>query len=218
VVVCKKEKMKIQTIVISLIIFVIGCQSNPKSLEDYKDVNKIFEANEIEDLEKIVDFFNESICKSENLESTNVLNCYEQYFKRMRKAEETGNVEMRISYQEQEKLMKEINLNTFNQIWTYGKTWKKGSDTLEVVNIKYDSKYIKFLKEFGKGNIKAKNYVERFEAVGDISPSMFADVLINYKDYDVRDERIKLLIAIHYLTQNEQFKIREKLNSAQNKG
>ena len=214
----KKKKMKIQTVLISFIILVIGCQSNPKSLRDYEEVNKIFQEKEIEDLERIVDFFNESICKSEKLENTNVLDCYELYFKRMRKAEETGIVEIQIPYQEQEKLMREIDLNSFNQIWSYGKTWRKNSDTLEVVNIKYDGKYIKFLKEFGKENIKAKNYVDRFEAVGDISPSMFADVLMNYKEYDVRDERIKLLIAIHYLTQNEQYKIHEKLNSAHNNG
>ncbi|MEM6298079.1 MAG: hypothetical protein AAF740_05250, partial [Bacteroidota bacterium] len=202
--------MKIQIILISLFIFVIGCQSNPKSLGDYEDVNKTFEADEVQDLEKIVNFFNESICESENLESTNVLNCYEQYFKRMLKAEETGIVEIQISYEAQEKLMKEINPRSFDQIWTYRKTWRKGTDTLEVVDINYDGKYIKFLKEFGKENIKAKYYAERFEATGDISPSMFADVLVNYKDYDVRDERVKLLIAIHYLTQNDQFKVREK--------
>ncbi len=210
--------MKIQTVLISFIILVIGCQSNPKSLGDYEEVNKIFQEKEIEELEKIVEFFNESICKSEKLENTNVLDCYEQYFKRMRKAEETGDVEIQIPYQEQEKLMQQLDINSFNEIWTYGKTWKKDSDTLEVINIKYDGKYIEFLKEFGRENIKAKNYVDRFEAVGDISPSMFADVLINYKEYDVRDERIKLLIAIHYLTQNEHYKVYEKLNSAQYKG
>ena len=47
---------------------------------------------------------------------------------------------------------------------------------------------------------------------------MIADIVTNYNEYDIRDERIKLLIAIHYLTLNERNNIQEILNSANNKG
>ena len=32
---------------------------------------------------------------------------------------------------------------------------------------------------------------------------MVADVLINYEAYDISDERIRLMLAVHYLTLNK---------------
>jgi len=212
----KKEKMKI--VIYCLIMVSLGCQTKPKSLSDYPDITNIFEAYEIDDLEKIIDSFNKSICKSENLKGTDVLECYEHYFTRMQKAVETGRLEFQLPYAEQEKLMKELDIRSFYEVWGNLRTWKRGSDTLKVVNNKYNGKYIKFLKSFSKENIKIQKYVFSYENIGDISPTMIADIVTNFNEYDIRDERIKLLIAIHYLTLNERNKIHEILNSANNKG
>ena len=46
----KKEKMKI--VIYCLIMVSLGCQTKPKSLSDYPDITNIFEAYEIDDLEK----------------------------------------------------------------------------------------------------------------------------------------------------------------------
>ena len=136
----------------------------------------------------------------------------------MQKAVETGRLEFQLPYAEQEKLMKELDIRSFYEVWGNLRTWKRGSDTLKVVNNKYNGKYIKFLKSFSKENIKVQKYVFSYENIGDISPTMIADIVTNFNEYDRRDERIKLLIAIHYLTLNERNKIHEILNSTNNKG
>ena len=197
--------MKLQIASLLLITLGMGCQPSPKAIGDYPDVKAVFHEEEIRDLAKIIAFFNEAICKSEHLDNSNVLACYERYFRRMQEAEETGNLAINIPRQEQETLLREISPGTFEQIWAHGKAWAKGTDTLDILNIKPEGKFMAFLQAYGKANPKAKDYAEKFEVVGDISPSMIADVLINHQAYDVRDERMKLLIAVHYLTLNGQY-------------
>lgn len=192
--------MRANILLICLTIVILGCLSDSKTLSDYEDVNQRFEPTEIKDLEKIIGFFNTAICESEGIKDGNVLHCYEKYFKRMRKSEQTGKIEIAISYQDQEKLMNEISLDSFDDILRYKKSWKKGMHQASSIA---EGKYVKFLKEVGNDHEKVKTYADRLAATGDISPSLVAEVLINYKDFDVRDDRVKLLIAIHYLTMNQ---------------
>ncbi|MBK8627678.1 MAG: hypothetical protein IPN86_19590 [Saprospiraceae bacterium] len=75
-------------------------------------------------------------------------------------------------------------------------------DSIQSIHIN-KGKYLDYLeKEISQINPKTKLYIEKFSMAGDISPSIFADVVKNYGEYDIEDERIRLLIAIHYLTIN----------------
>ena len=35
-----------------------------------------------------------------------------------------------------------------------------------------------------------------------VTPTIEADIITNYEEYDISDERIRLFIAVHYLTKN----------------
>jgi len=166
-------------------------------------VTNIFTGEEIQDLEKIVTFFNESICKSENIDSVDVDECYEQFFIRMHKAADSGKIDIQILHQSQDKLIADLDKNTVDQIWL--RTDRiMGSDTLEALQYRRDGKFVEFLRALGQDNENVKDYVELLEIFGIVSPSMLSDPIVNYQEYNIQDKRMKLMIAVHYLTLNEQ--------------
>lgn len=82
-------------------------------------------------------------------------------------------------------------------------------DTLKYLDLRTDGKYAEFLKKLGKENEVVQEYYEELQASVGISPGMAAHLLMNPEDYDVNDVRVKLLVAIHYLTMNDQYERNE---------
>jgi hypothetical protein len=105
--------MRLQITFLMLISFGMTCQPSSKAIGDYPDVKAVFHEEEIRDLARVIAFFNEAICKSEHLDNSNALACYEHFFRRMQEAEETGNLAINIPRQEQETLLREISPGTF---------------------------------------------------------------------------------------------------------
>ncbi len=188
-----------------LIIFSVGCQPDQKSLIEYPQIGQVFDKHEIDDLDRIITFFNRTICRSENLEGSDVLKCYDLFFKRMKNGEQKGIIEIQIPQQDQEHLLDILNPTTINEIWSKYTIKNKSTVDIEILNLKTVGKYNRFLNEMGKENKNIRQYVESLEAVGEFTPFMVYDVLVNYSEYDVSDKRIQLFIAIHYLTFNKHF-------------
>jgi hypothetical protein len=191
-----------------LLITTLSCQA--QSLADYQVVREVFNTDEIADLEKIISFFNQSICEAENRLESNVVDCYDHYFKRMRSAEQTGVIDLKIPQEAQGQLLNELSPNTLNEIWSRSLVSGRCPPEVFDLNLKVKSKYIRFLKLLSKENGKIKKYVEMLEGAGELSTGMVADVLLNYKDYDIRDKRIQLFMAVHYLTFNKHWSRVEK--------
>ena len=200
-----------------IILLLMGCGHNNtvKKLESNKTITDVFDKSEIKDLAVIVDFFNKQICSVQNSEKKTITQCYQRYFEWIKECEKTGNFDTyHITYQEQQKMYSQISENTFHQLWRIDQRWyrayKDETDTLEVIDITYDGKYLKFLKEFGKENNFIELYVDRFEQVGDIGPTCYAMVTEEYKKFDISDIRIQFFIAMHYLTLNDTLEVRKK--------
>ena len=198
--------MKLLTLL--LLITTLSCQS--WSLSDFEDVREVFNSEEIADLEKILDFFNQSICEAEKMPDAKILDCYDHFFKRMRSAEQTGVVDLKIPQEAQEQLLNELSPNTLNEIWSRSLVSGRCPPEVFDLNLKVKSKYIRFLKLLSKENRKIKKYVEMLEGAGELSTGMVADVMLNYKDYNIRDKRIQLFMSIHYLTFNKHWSRVEK--------
>lgn len=67
-----------------------------------------------------------------------------------------------------------------------------------------------FLKIAGKKDKFIKEYHESVETFGGISPSLIAGIIMNHDKMNFEDPKVELVIAIHYLTLNDQYKRREK--------
>ena len=190
---------------ILIVLFLISC--TPESIGSLNSdtlIKKTFNKSEIKDLQKIIDFFNNEICNS-NYENLN--ECYQNYCSKRKKQVEL-NVEFNtnINFEKQQKLYSKIQNNTFKEIWSFQKSLpiRERKDTLKYLSFNHNGKFVEFLKQYGNENKKIKNYYESFLMFRDISPSMFAGVLMEFEDYDIKDIRSKLIFAIHYLTLNDQ--------------
>lgn len=194
--------------ILVLIILVSCSNNNHQELKSSQIAKSVFTNNEIRDLKIIMDFFTEQISDSEY---KNNGECYQRFFERMKNNSDSGIFEIKIPFENQTQMYEKISDTTFKNIWVLNKSWKRDSPhTLKHIGIKYDCKYVDFLELLGKEYEVVSNYYKGFMSCGDICPTMVADVLINYDQYDIQDERIRLLIAIHYLTLNDQYKRKEK--------
>jgi len=201
---------------ILLIGFILGLTNfcvSQSSLIDNKTFKKTFSVTEIQDIQLLFDFFNESICSdSKNQELTN---CYKEFFKRMEKTEETGDFQLNIPFDRQKDIYQRFSDSTFSEIWSFARNWgyrDAPQDTFRSVYFNPNGKYLAFLKRTGRTNKVIKNYYELLVVAGYITPSILAIVLLNYDNFDINDVRVKFIVAIHYLTLNDQFERKEKIN------
>ena len=195
-----------------LFLVLINCSTKKESNSLYSDtlIQKTFTKNEIKDLQKILDFFNREICKSTQ---ENINDCYLNYCSRIRaEIKKHGMYKTHIDFQKQYEIYKQINSNTFSEIWLFQQSLplRERKDTLKYLGFNNNTKYIKFLNEYGKENKAVKDYINNFNIASDFGPSMISQVIMNYEAFQIEDIKSKLLIAIHYLTLNDQNLRKEK--------
>ena len=69
-----------------------------------------------------------------------------------------------------------------------------------VIEVATTNKYAQFLQEVGKEHESIRAYETRLQQVGSISPSMVVDVYKNLDQFDLQDERVRLILSVHYIT------------------
>ncbi len=203
-------------IFLGLLLSLKACTSEPPNLLANESlITQIFSAQEIENLHTILTFFEEAIGVQSKDDDPQITAKYHSYIDELYGQMRKGKSNLTIPIEEQLAMYETIDTQTFNQIWTLGAGYKKKwkGDTLRVIHLNYEGKYKSFLKLAADSiPIIKEKYYDRFHAVGHISPSMKADLIINKEQFDLKDIKIRLVFAIHYLTLNDESKRREKYN------
>jgi hypothetical protein len=196
---------------ILIVFFLTSCFSESnKELSSDSLINETFNKSEIKDLQKIFDFFNSEICNSDYQKLNQ---CYENYcLEIISQIEKTVAFNTNLNYQKQRELYHKISNNTFKEIWRFQKSLPiyERKDTLKYLGFNYEGKYRVFLNEYGKENYAVKNYAENYNVSADLGPAMIAELSMNYKLFKINELKTKLVIAIHYLTLNDQNWRKEK--------
>jgi hypothetical protein len=194
--------------ILAITLAFLSVLSNGQELQNHGMIDSIFNDKEIQDLEIILNFFNEEICSLKTIEQHPITQCYLEFCQRLKTdAETTGAIDTGIPFERQNEVYQRINDATFVQIWTINKSWiPNTTDTLRELDLNPGGKYAEFLFSLGKEFSEVNEYVENLMALISISPSMKAEFLMNYNNFDLSDQRIRLLFAIHYLTINDQQK------------
>ena len=183
-----------------------SCENNNSLLIN----NQTFDQPETQQLVKLLDKFDQALCRIESKNQDNVEDCYKSFFNRIWNEVQQGGYDVGIDKETYEDIVSVLSDELKNKIWFQGvgiinRRYPSNSrniypDTVVSLSIGHTD-YFEYLQNEVAGiNSNTKLYVDRLEATGSISPSMFADVVENYTQYDVTDDRLKLLIAIHYLT------------------
>ena len=76
-------------------------------------------------------------------------------------------------------------------------------DTIYYSVINVRGRFFNFMKtELAYSNQVIKNQIKQIESAGDMTPGFFADIALFPEKYDILDDRIRLMIAIHYVGLN----------------
>ncbi|MFN7043947.1 MAG: hypothetical protein ACK4M1_02025 [Flavobacterium sp.] len=168
-----------------------------------------FTSDEIADLNKITAFFKNQMCIGID---SDFEKCYKKIPHDYLYAIGNGFWE-NINFKEQQNLYNQISKSTFDEIWTFCKStnMKTRVDSKSLCS-RYDGKYQKFLIALGQRNPVVKEYAKSIQDSGCFSSLDFHhnNILNNKKHLDLDDPNIQLILAIHFLTINDEQKRIEK--------
>ena len=209
----KSLGVKIMRTLISILLVLIisySC-SNDKKLETDKIIKKVYNESDIVFLKKILVFFDSEICKLSD--KTDLYDCYQDYFDFKMKQINIGEFTIRIPFDKQLELFNSFDSTFIFENWGYGRMHERKEDKYyEYLNLRNDGKFSKFLELLSSENKKFRYYSETLNSAGCITPSMIGGLIINAKEYDIKDEKVRLVFAIHYLTLNDENKSRREVN------
>lgn len=170
-----------------------------------------FSKNEIKDLEKIVSFYKNQLSNKKQSKFEDSFNDALNNFMYNENRDDFYN----INFDDQKMLYNSISKSTFNEIWSYNKSYMfEKSETYKTIGFKNKGKYNSFLKEVVKKDTIIKEYLNRLESAGDFNNSNYFiyDIIKNKDLYNLKDPNIQLVIAIDNLSINDIRKRKEKFN------
>ena len=182
--------------------FLMACQQAYSDSE----LQANFSEKEIKDLTKIRSFFIDQLCGSD------FKTCYEKIDHDYLEASGTGIWE-NIDFTAQKKLYENISKSTFESIWMYCKAKNyKTNEEKKALCANAIGRYNNYLFDLGKQNPKIKEYADWVNASGDFSllQLSYSRISGHKKYFDLNDPNIQLILAIHYLSLNDNFKRNEK--------
>lgn len=201
--------MKIRIILFGILIlgFFVSCKSQYSTFE----LKNNFTESEIEDLNKIRDFFIEETCVNSQ---SDFKDCFKKIPHDYLLAYGNGFWE-NINFERQSELYNQISKSTFDKIWsfcptTYRTEPEKKFKTLCAIS---GGKYTEFLNEYGEKNKRIAEYAKSINDSGFFSSLDLTtwEILNNRKYFNLNDPNIQLILAIHFLTLNDQLKRKEEL-------
>jgi len=185
-------------VVISLI--VISCKSEKSTPE----LEKYFTEDQISDLNQITGFFVEQICDTN--EDFNFKSCFEIMLPKLVK-NGWNPIRKTIDLEQQKEMYNSLSKETFGEIWGYHKVQHNSKEIkFKPDGINTSGKYLKFIEEIGYKNDYVAKYTKEIYSSGDVPSraSLQNYIYINPNDLNLDDYNIQVLIAIHYLTQNDE--------------
>jgi hypothetical protein len=193
-----------------LIFGIITLQVNLSCKTQYSatELNNNFTTEQKADLKKITNFFKNQMCL--NMDS-DFKTCYEQIPHEYLEA--TGNqFWTNINFKKQKKLYEQISKSTFDEIWILCKSteYETGKEKHSLCP-NLTGKYYNYLSDYGKQNPAISEYAKKINASGDffIMDIRYWNVLNVKKHFDLSNPNIQLILAIHYLSLNDQEKRNE---------
>ncbi|WP_051119730.1 hypothetical protein [Gillisia sp. CAL575] len=186
-------------LIIIIILLITSCKSQYSTAE----IRNNFTPNQVKDLNKITEFFKEQICF--NTES-DFRKCYKRIPHDYLKANGSG-FWTNINFEQQKDLYDQISKTTFNEIWMFSNaTFNPSGTKAKNLSAVATGKYQNFLADFGKSNARIAKYAERIKAFGDYGGFDFdyREILKDRNSFDLKDPNIQLILAIHYLSLNDQ--------------
>lgn len=164
-----------------------------------KELERVFTKNDIENINRFVGQFDLRI--KDKFEAPDIQNSYLMFFNNLKQVKTVSELEERISFLAPVKkfIYTDMERKTANKIWILSPVINSDQITnIGKINLKGD--FIKFLERVSTENKSLKEYYDSIRIAGDISPSSISFLIDNQSDLNVRDEQIRFVIAVHYMS------------------
>jgi len=161
--------------------------------------DKYFNNEQIKDLDIILSYFENEIFSKVCLQNENKKECYTKLFSELKENVQKGYFGLDLSSKKIDSIFNKINKSTFDEIWNYNKSYTK-TNTFKIVNINFQGKYMLFLYDLGFKHPIIKDYYEKINFSGDISPSLIIGIINSGEKLNTEDIDIRQFLAIHYIT------------------
>ena len=179
---------------------ITGCSHTFSSTE----LKNHFTAAEIRDLHRLTDFFQEQMCNDKG----DFKSCMDSLIPYLGEYGWQPILE-NVNFKKQKSLYESFESNVFNEIWNICKSrnpregWERKSLCLNSAG-----KYVSFLEAVGKRNGVLEAYKDDLLSAGDFYGIQRIEYEVFQKTdrIDLSDPSIQVLIAVDYLTQNDQQK------------
>jgi hypothetical protein len=184
---------------IFLMLHSVSC-STDNSLGEHKTVQAIFAKQEVQELTKILDFFTNQISEITGEKDPELT--FRTFMDSVKETSPiSGVLPVLCTKKEQDLFFESLDPAFFKEIWRYDRIYG-GEDGAHwrALELKFDGKYVQFLKLLGEVEAIIHKYYADFRMSGSIGASLQASVMLLPEKYDVSDPAIRLVIAIHYLT------------------
>ncbi|MBU2920753.1 hypothetical protein KO504_05330 [Winogradskyella psychrotolerans] len=186
---------KINTIKISFIALSFSVLLGCKAYQPTKELQAVFNLQELKDLETIRTFFIKDIMdlKEEDFHLT--------FRSKIERLEASGFAT--ISPKKIKQLFNSISKSTFDEIWEIKKQKRSRNNegSYEYFVPKRNSKYYDFLNRVTEHNSMVKQYYDTTIKAGDFNhSSMLKYTSDNTLDFDLKNTNVQIVMAIHYIS------------------
>lgn len=196
----------------SLCLTQISCEKKTVGLEKYPDVQAIFTEAEIRDLNTILGFFETQICDLMQVYGDSTKHCYPPFFQNVASVDATGVMYVPVPFHAQLEMYKQLSPTAFTEIWLRGTAVDQVTrDTSYRMSLSFEGKYMQFLDSLVTDYQIIDSYRQALKSSRHISRPMIETVLYNGPQYNINDLRMRLFVAMHYLTLNDTY---ERKNNA----
>lgn len=195
------------TAILILITSISSCLTGQTSNEQFEEFLKLeVPSNSKESIILLQDFFEAELSNQFNCKPEAV---YYELIEHTSKGLPNG-YDIEISFDKQRELYQKLDEGFFQSTWRYGvETINPGDISYITLDLKTDNWFMKAL--LNAQNSKTEDYINTFKNAGQISPSMESLVYQGLDKRDVERPEIQLLLIIHYLTINDNYKRKEKI-------
>lgn len=191
---------------ILLITLTISCDRNKtNSTSDNKD----YIPDLSEDFNLITQFFEEQIGVPSALDEQAKIDAYDQFRLNIKRYYEDEGVP--IDFKKQRELYQNLSGYFFSNTWSYGTVQFSSDETRYIsLNLRPESILMKYIGKIDTSEF-VNYYISTLKSAGAISPSMYAHMTITLTKLDLENPKVRLLMAMHFLTINDQINRREQL-------
>ena len=167
---------------------IVSCGTSDRN----KNLKQIFSNEEIRQLNFIEEVYQNYL---ESKYNCNSYHCYNKYLQHLYSFEKEGVLVIEFPKSILVQIVQNTDQNLLNEIWFDYKF-----ENHRYLYLKKKGKYYQFLKLLSKSNTNVENYLNRYEKIGDYSPSLVTGSISSFVKEDFSNKELRLFKAIHFIS------------------